>query len=105
MPQFSVYQNLNTKSRELFPFMVEIQSNLLKDLPTTVVVPLCNPNSFGGKVITRLCPVIEFDGKQFMAVSPQLAGVERKILGKEVANVPNWRDALLASIDFILSGI
>lgn len=43
MAQFSVYQNRNAKSRERFPFLLEVQSNL----PTTVVVPLCDPASVG----------------------------------------------------------
>ena len=105
MAQFLVYTNRNAASRKAFPFFVDIQSNLLRDLPTTVVIPLCAPASFAGEPITRLCPVVAFDGQQYLALTQQLAGIERKRLGDAVADISGYRDVLLAAVDFITSGI
>jgi toxin CcdB len=88
MGQFLVYANRNATSRSEFPFLVDIQSNLLRDLPTTMVIPLCHPASFLGKPITKLCPVLEFNGHKYLALSQQLAGIARKRLGQvRVADV------------------
>ena len=97
MGQFLVYANRNAVSCRAFPFFVDIQSNLLRDLPTTVVIPLCNPGSFADKPITRLCPVLEFNGQKYLALSQQLAGIERKRLGEVVADVSAYSEVLLAA--------
>lgn len=40
MGQFWAYTNPNPATRDSYPFLLEIQSNLLRDLRTTVVIPL-----------------------------------------------------------------
>ncbi len=105
MAQFMVYANRHPVSRKQFPYFVDIQSNLLRDLPTTVVIPLCDPTSVAGKALTRLCPLLEISGQSWLAMTPQLAGIERKQLGDAVTDVSAYRDVLLAAIDFITSGI
>ena len=40
MPQFAVYLNRNLRSSDLFPFLVDVQSELLRDLETRVVLSL-----------------------------------------------------------------
>ncbi len=45
MTQFAVYQNKNVNSRKMFPLLLDIQSNLLDTLQTTVVVPLAKYES------------------------------------------------------------
>jgi toxin CcdB len=40
MPQFHLYKNLNKATQKTYPYLLDIQSNLLSDIRTTVVVPL-----------------------------------------------------------------
>ena len=40
MPQFDVYRNENPGTCEEFPFLVDVQAELLEELATRVVVPL-----------------------------------------------------------------
>jgi toxin CcdB len=40
MAQFTVYQNNNPLSKKSIPLLLDIQSNLLESLQTTVVIPL-----------------------------------------------------------------
>ncbi len=105
MAQFEVYENPNRASRKTYPFLLDIQSDLLSDLRTTVVIPLCPVAAVGGDVITKLCPVVSIDGKRFVALSNQLAGVDRKMLGKAVADLSRYRPEIIAALDFIVSGI
>ncbi len=104
MAQLSVYQNTNPATKKAFPFLVDIQSNLLDDLRTTVVIPLA-PFSSTDKPISRLCPVVEIDTKKFVVMTQQLAGIERKILGKRVADLSEYRSDFIAALDFVISGI
>ncbi|PWV68837.1 CcdB family protein [Halomonas sp. A11-A] len=41
MAQFHAYENRNPASRERYPYLLDIQCDLLGELRTTVVVPLC----------------------------------------------------------------
>jgi len=40
MAQFTIYQNKNPQSKKEFPLLLDIQTNLLGSLQTTVVAPL-----------------------------------------------------------------
>lgn len=105
MAQFEVYENPNRASRKTYPFLLDIQSDLLSDLRTTVVIPLCPVGAVGGDAITKLCPVLSIEGKRFVALSHQLAGVDRKMLGKAIADLSRYRSEIIAAMDFIVSGI
>lgn len=105
MAQFMVCANRHPASCRQFPYFIDIQSNLLRDLPTTVVIPVCDPASVAGKVLTRLCPLLEIKAQSWLVMTPQLAGIERKQLGEVVQDVSAYRDVLLAAVDFITSGI
>ena len=105
MAQFAVYENPNRASRKIYPFLLDVQSDLLSDLRTTVVIPLCPVAAIGGDAITKLCPVMVIDGKRFVALSHQLAGVDRKLLGKAVADLSRHRPEIIAALDLIVSGI
>ena len=48
MAQFKAYENPNKATRKTYPYLLDIQSNLLDDLRTTVVIPLC-ATSLAGK--------------------------------------------------------
>jgi toxin CcdB len=40
VPQFDVYRNPDASTRSRFPYLLDIQSDLLDSLSTRVVVPL-----------------------------------------------------------------
>ena len=40
MTQFTVYRNKNPRSRATFPYLLDVQSDLLDGLQTRVVIPL-----------------------------------------------------------------
>ena len=105
MAQFEVHENPNRASRKTYPFLLDIQADLLSDLRTTVVIPLCPVTAVGGDAITKLCPVMTINGKRFVALSHQLAGVDRKMLGKSVADLSRHRPEIIAALDFIVSGV
>ena len=88
-----------------YPYLLDIQSNLLDELRTTVVIPLCPTNLAGKAAITKLCPILKIDGRSFIVLTQQIAGIDRKYLGKEICDLSLYRSEIIAALDFIISGI
>ena len=105
MSQFTVYKNKNPRTKKTFPYLLDIQSDLLDQLRTTIVVPLGKYSVVKEQVITKLCPIVEIDSVKYAALTQQLAGIDRTLLGAEVANVSDYRSEFIDAIDLIVSGI
>lgn len=105
MAQFRAYENPNKATRKTYPYFLDIQSNLLDELRTTVVIPLCPAGIAGKAAITKLCPILKVDGKNYVAMAQQMAGIDRKALGKEACDLSQYRTEIIAALDFIISGI
>ncbi len=105
MAQFIAYKNPNSRTKKLYPYLLDIQSNLLDDLRTTIVIPLIPESISGNTAISKLCPRIRIDGKSFVAVTQQLSGVDRSALGKEASDLSSYRTDIIAALDFLISGI
>ena len=105
MAQFDVYRNANPTSRTHIPYLLDVQSDLLDPLATLVVVPLCKPEVLKGRLAERLNPVFEVEGGTVIMLTPELAGVSRKILGDKIDNLAGERSAIVAALDLLISGI
>ncbi|MDH7944988.1 CcdB family protein [Pseudohongiella sp. SYSU M77423] len=105
MAQFVAYQNPNPNSCEQFPYLLDIQSNLLDDLRTTIVVPLSPSESVANITISKLNPVLDINGNRFTAMVQDMAGIDRKQLGREFCDLALYRSEIIAAVDFVLSGI
>ena len=105
MPQFSVHRNGNAQTKSVFPLLLDIQSDLLEDLPTRTVIPLTQSISVTHKPLSRLTPFIKVDGKAYMLLTYQLASVAKSVLGPVVADASSDRGPIVAALDFLISGV
>lgn len=105
MGQFDVYENPDTASRGTYPCLLDIQSDLLDDLRTTVVIPLIPASQAAKVVFDRLTPIVEFDDKPWIVLTPQIAGISRHHVGEPIASLARYRAELVAALDFLVSGI
>ena len=105
MPQFAVYKNKNAATRTRFPFLLDIQSDLLDPLATRVVVPLEPAGAAGSRSMQPLTPTIRVAGKSHLMITPQLAGVAARELGPVVADASADRSTIVAALDFLISGV
>ncbi|MGE4534495.1 CcdB family protein [Halomonas sp.] len=105
MAQFNAYENRNPASRHRYPYLLDIQNDLLEELRTTVVVPLCPVAQAESVRMTYLNPVIEIDEERYIAMTQELAGMERKRLGKAAHDLGRYRDQIIAAVDFLVTGI
>lgn len=102
--QFDVYENENPSSRKRFPYLLDVQADLLQALATTVVVPLGPRAEAEERTLSRLMPVLRLDGQEVVAHTPQLAGIARRHVGRHVGNVAHARDDIVAALDLLFTG-
>ena len=104
MPQFTVYRNKSSQTKSTFPFLVDVQSDLLEQLQTRVVIPLTRAPGVAKKPLSQLTPALRFDGDSYVLMTPQLAGVSRTDLGAPAGTLGGERNAIIAAMDFLLTG-
>ena len=104
MPQFTVYRNRNARTRATFPLLVDVQSNLLEELQTRVVIPLSKAAALTRKPVDHLTPILTFEDEAYVLVTPQLAGMAREELGAASGTLAEHRDVILGAMDFLLTG-
>lgn len=104
MSQFDVYRNSDASTRARFPFLLDIQSDLLESLATRVVVPLASASE-DATPIERLMPVFEVGGKRVIMRTPQIAGVPRKAIGAQVGSLADRRHEIVAALDVLITGV
>ena len=105
MQQFSVYKNRNTNTRREYPYLLNIQSDLLDDLKTVVVIPFIKQSTFKQKPIKNLMPIFTIEGKECVLLTPQIAGIPKSRLGTVVEDLGHFRSEIIGAIDFVISGI
>lgn len=104
MPQFTAYQNKNAQTKKLTPLLLDVQNELLDELQTRVVVPLTSVEKNAAKQMSRLMPLFKIDGETYLMLTPQLAGINKKELGKPVADLSSSRTEIIAALDFLVTG-
>lgn len=104
MAQFDVYRNPDRATQQRFPFLLDVQSDLLGALATRVVVPLTAARE-NISPITRLMPVFEVDGCSVVMRTSEIAGIARKAIGTRVASLAEHRHEIVAAFDVLISGV
>ncbi|MGF1611563.1 MAG: CcdB family protein [Kiloniellales bacterium] len=103
MAQFDVHRNPSRTSSADYPYLLDVQSDLIGLLATRVVVPLARIGLFRPAV--HLYPVFEIEGKAFVMSTSEIAGIAPSALGEHVTSLVTERDTIIAAIDFLITGI
>jgi toxin CcdB len=102
--RFAVYHNDSPGSREEFPFLVDIQADLLEDMGTRVVIPLGKAEGLTGFPMLYLIPTVAFQGRPYALLTPQLGGIRREELGPQAGTLADQERVISAAIEFLLWG-
>jgi toxin CcdB len=106
MPQFTVHRNRNPATRGRAPLLLDVQAGLLAGLGTRVVIPLIPASADARRgALQTLTPLVSVEGRDYLLMAPQLAGIASRELGAEVADLSSARDAIVAALDFLITGI
>lgn len=103
MAQFDIYENIEPESKDMIPFLLDVQHDLHSNLATRTVIPLVATGS-RQEAITKLCPVINVLGREVVVSTPEIAGYPVRDLGTRIMSASGHRLEILAAIDFLLSG-
>lgn len=103
--QFDVFENPSPRMRDVYPFVVDVQSNLLGALATRMVVPLAVTTLATNDLPHRLCPLITVNNNALMLVPFEAAPLDKRLLKVKVTSVFDQSHEVIAAMDSVLSGI
>lgn len=103
--QFDVYENTDKDTKRVYPYFIDIQTNLLDTLNSRVVLPLTPIKNVNKEYPKNLCPVISIDKKGFALLSHQITSVPISLLKKKTISAEAHRTDIVAAIDFLVTGI
>ena len=104
MARFDVYRNSGPHA-ESTPYLVEVQSDLLDGLDSTVVIPLRRIDRFAPVALpTRLVPIFTIEGRDCLLETPKLAAVQRRLLKERITSVANDQSRITGALDFLFQG-
>jgi len=98
MPKYDVFPNPSGEG-----YLLDVQTDLLSDLNTRVVVPLL-PTTVAPKPAARLNPVFEFGAEPLVMVTQFLTAVPTSILKAPVGSLDEEFEKVTAAIDMLMQG-
>jgi toxin CcdB len=101
MAQFDVYRNPGPDAKHV-PYLLDVQSDLLSDVVTRIVVPLARATLH--PKAARLYPEFEIDGVRLIMLTTDLAGVGKSEIGVRVGSLMDHRDTIRDALDFAFQG-
>ncbi len=100
--QYTVYRNKNNS--RAYPYLLDVQSDIIGELDTRLVIPLFSLADVSGRPARRLTPVLTVEGNSYLVMTHEMASVRLSQLGDEVVSVREHRDAIKSALDFLLDG-
>jgi toxin CcdB len=86
-------------------YVVDIQSRLLGDLATRVVIPVIPKASAPRITLSTLNPIVTIGGAEFVLMTQNVAAVPLQRLGAPAGSLDFHRDDIVRAIDALLSGL
>jgi toxin CcdB len=103
--QFDVYINPSKASKKAYPFILNIQSSLIDNIATRIVVPLALYRKFKNEEIKGLTPKVSFKNRDLLILIPQLTSMPSKSLKNPVGTLSHLRDEIISALDLAITGI
>lgn len=105
MAQFDVYLNPSRSTKKAYPYLLDIQSEVISEIATRIVLPIARLSELKEQEMKKLTPVIEYLDEKLLIVTPQISAVPAKNLTNPLGSLAHLRDEIIASLDFALSGV
>jgi toxin CcdB len=101
MSQFDVFRSPNSVA---YPLLVDLQADVHSKLASRIVVPLMTRARFGGQPPTRLTPILNLRGEDYVAMFPSLLAVPKTSLGQIVDSLASQRATLITALGLLITG-
>ncbi len=104
MARFDVYPNPGRHAGTT-PYLLDVQSDLLEDLETRIVIPLRSLQRFPKVALsTRLTPVFTIEGESCLLETPKMGAIAQRVLKSPVTSLARAQDQITAALDFVFQG-
>ena len=104
MARFEVFRNVGAHAAAT-PYLVDVQSNLLDELETRVVIPLRRLDRFGSTQLpAQLTPIFEVEGLACLLETPKMGAVPRRLLQERVATLAGEQNRITGALYFLFQG-
>lgn len=103
MSQFDVYPNPDAIISDDMPYVIDLQADYLRDLPTRILAPLARPAAIVPS--PHLNPMFPVENETLALMTNHLVSLPATLLGKPVASLADHRTDIIAALDFLFTGI
>jgi toxin CcdB len=100
MAQFDVYRSLSPAAA----YVIDLQDEVVDDLATRVVAPLVAMDDVPHRM-KIINPVLRIDGTEYVLMTHLLAAIPVSFLQNRIFSASGQRDEIIASVDFLVTGI
>ena len=102
MTQFEVHTyRIGRRHSQL---VVDVQTNLLSDLASRLVIPLY-PRAPSARLLPRLNPVFSIDSQNYWLGVQDAASVMQRDLSEPITSLAHRRNDIIAALDLLLTGV
>jgi toxin CcdB len=105
MAQFDVYSNNDPATKDVYPYFVDVQNDLLASLKSRVVIPLIPFAHHDNLIPTNLCPRFEIQHQTYIAMTQLISSVTTQSLDQFECSLSHFRDELVAAADCLITGV
>jgi toxin CcdB len=102
--QLDVFPNPLVRARRSFPYVVLLQADISALGSDRIIAFLAAKAQFGSPS-SRLMPVIQVAGRDFVLLMPSITNVPVTELGSPIGNLNAFRDLIVDAIDWTFLGI
>lgn len=104
MEQFDILRNKSEISRKDVPYLINLQSDPMDILATTIVAPLRKTSKYSEQVLTKLHIPISINHIDYTIFTTELASIPTNIIGDKILNANYLRQECTEAIDLLFTG-
>lgn len=104
MEQFDILQNKNNSSKKEVPYLINLQSDPMDILATTIVAPLRKTSKYSKQILTKLHIPISINNIDYTIFTSELASIPITIIGDKILNANYLRQECTEAIDLLFTG-
>ena len=103
MARYDIFAHPDASEREHMPFFLAVQNSYLDLIQTTVVIPLCIPESLPTSV-PDLNPFLTVLGQELVLNTAALGPVPNSVLQRPLANLSANQNSIQTALDTLFGG-
>ena len=101
MSQFDVCENNNSATRQAYPYLVNIQSEVLSEQNNRVVLPLAREKQLKVSGMACLTPQVEYRGESLLIMTPRISAISCRQLNEAPGSLAHLRTEIIG----VLGGV